>query len=56
MKPYATSILESINNELDALLITHEHQDHVLGFQRAEKQFKDHLKIKELWFPVDGKR
>lgn len=51
MRPYAMKIIEETEGEVDALLITHEHQDHVLGFQRCKKEFKEHLKVKELWLP-----
>ncbi len=51
IKPYINNLIEHTNGEVDALLITHEHNDHVLGFQRAEKQFREEFKIKELWLP-----
>jgi exonuclease VII small subunit len=51
MDKYAKQILKDVDNKLDVLLITHEHQDHVLGFQRSEKLFKEKLKVKELWLP-----
>ena len=51
MIPYAEDIIKHVDGEVDALLITHEHQDHVLGFQRAEKLFRKELKVKELWLP-----
>jgi phosphoribosyl 1,2-cyclic phosphodiesterase len=33
MEDYAKDIVTSTNGKIDALLITHEHQDHVLGFE-----------------------
>ena len=51
MKPFADDIIDHTEGEVDALLITHEHQDHVLGFQRAENLFVNNFKIKELWLP-----
>jgi hypothetical protein len=53
MEDYAKDIVTSTNGKIDALLITHEHQDHVLGFERAEKIFTDSSKfeIDELWLP-----
>lgn len=46
---HVTDLLEYVEGEVDILLITHEHQDHVLGFQRCEQLFKQGLKVKELW-------
>lgn len=51
MAPYAKDIIKYTEGEVDALLITHEHQDHVLGFQRSEELFVNEFKIKELWLP-----
>nr|WP_299384781.1 MBL fold metallo-hydrolase [Allomuricauda sp.] len=51
MRPYALKIIEETDGEVDALLITHEHQDHVLGFQRCEDEFSNQFKVKELWLP-----
>lgn len=51
MKSYAEDIIEHTGGEVDALLITHEHQDHVLGFQRSEDLFVNKFRIKELWLP-----
>lgn len=46
--PYIEKLKDQVNSEIDTLLITHEHQDHVLGFQRAEDIFKN-IAVKNLW-------
>ncbi len=51
IKKYIDDLIDHVDGEVDALLITHEHNDHVLGFQRAEKIIRDKLKVKELWLP-----
>jgi len=51
MEPFTRDIIDHTEGEVDALLITHEHQDHVLGFQRNEEIFTNEFKVKELWLP-----
>jgi len=50
MKSYAEDIIEHTGGEVDALLITHEHQDHVLGFQRSEDFLLINLESKSFGF------
>jgi hypothetical protein len=35
---------------LDTLVVTHEHKDHVVGFQAARTLFQNELKPTEVWF------
>lgn len=51
IKKYVRDLHDSTKGNIDALLITHEHSDHVLGFQRAEEMFRNEFKINELWLP-----
>ncbi len=44
----AESILESTGGRLDALVVTHEHWDHISGFLQAESVFA-RLEIGEVW-------
>src|SRR5438067_12231439 len=44
----AESILETTGGRLDALVVTHQHWDHVSGFLQAEAVF-DRLAIGEVW-------
>lgn len=48
LNQFATKIAEYCDNSLDLLVITHEHRDHVLLFDRCKEVFKK-FKIKELW-------
>ncbi|WP_235298007.1 ComEC/Rec2 family competence protein [Portibacter marinus] len=49
LRPFAENIMEACDGKLDLLVITHEHRDHVLMFDRCKSTFKD-LEINQLWF------
>src|SRR5688572_691473 len=52
-KPYVEDISGYVKKEggLDLLIITHEHQDHVNGFQKCREIFEDpFFEIREAWF------
>jgi len=49
LTPYIEELIKDLDNHVDVLVVTHEHQDHVLGFQRCEDLFKDELSIGEVW-------
>jgi hypothetical protein len=42
-------ILEDCGGELDLVVATHEHWDHVSGFKTAREQFEQHFTIREIW-------
>jgi Metallo-beta-lactamase superfamily len=44
----ANSIFETTRGRLDALVVTHQHWDHVSGFLQAQSVF-DRLQIQEVW-------
>ncbi len=46
---FVQNIKETTGGIIDLLVITHEHLDHVLMFERCEHIFKDFI-IEELWF------
>ena len=50
-KKHLDDLIPFVEGEIDVLVITHEHQDHVLGFQRCEDILKDanQIKFKEIW-------
>jgi len=48
-KPYVEDLAEYVGNTIDLLVVTHEHQDHVNGFQKCADLFKT-LTIKNAWF------
>jgi hypothetical protein len=45
---YVKEINTFFENQLDLLLITHEHLDHIIGFSKAKTEFEK-LKIKNVW-------
>lgn len=49
LTPFVKELIDDLNGHVDALVITHEHQDHVLGFQRCEELFVEGLSVGELW-------
>ena len=48
MKDIAADIVSFTGNQLDALVVTHEHQDHLQGFMDEEEKFKK-ISKGELW-------
>ncbi|WP_339735281.1 hypothetical protein [uncultured Gimesia sp.] len=49
LTPFVEELIHDLDGHVDALVITHEHQDHVLGFQRCEELFVEGLSVGELW-------
>lgn len=48
-KPYLDDLAKYVNNKIDLLVITHEHNDHVNGFAKCPEIFKA-MTIKKAWF------
>jgi hypothetical protein len=46
---YVVDLAAYVRNKIDLLVITHEHQDHVNGFQKQKDIFKK-IAIKNAWF------
>jgi len=55
MKEVVDSIRESTGGKIQALAITHEHYDHVIGFKLARQQWEAFTEIGELWMSWTGK-
>ncbi len=49
IKPFVEKLKSDVDNEVDLLVVTHEHLDHVLGFQAAKKLFTTEFKAKKVW-------
>jgi beta-lactamase superfamily II metal-dependent hydrolase len=49
MEDVTKDIRQATEDHLDALVVTHEHWDHVSGFIRAKKQF-DKMSVDQVWF------
>ena len=47
--PYIENLVDYVEGKLDLLVITHEHQDHVNGFDKCLEEFEQ-LEIGEAWF------
>jgi beta-lactamase superfamily II metal-dependent hydrolase len=47
--PYVSDLAGYVRNEIDLLVITHEHNDHVNGFQKCKEIFSQ-MEIKNAWF------
>ena len=48
-KPYVEDLAAYVKKEVDLLVVTHEHQDHVNGFAKCKDIFET-IKFKEAWF------
>jgi Metallo-beta-lactamase superfamily len=48
-EPYLKDLAAYVNNKIDLLVITHEHNDHVNGFAKCPEIFKA-MTIKRAWF------
>jgi len=48
-KPYIDDLAAYVDNHLDLLVVTHEHNDHVNGFAKCEGIFNN-FTIDEAWF------
>ncbi len=46
---YVENLAEDTGNEIDLLVVTHEHTDHINGFEKTSALF-DKIKFKEVWF------
>lgn len=46
--PCVEDINTICNGELDLLVVTHQHEDHISGFNQARAEF-DKIKVKEVW-------
>lgn len=46
--PCVKDINAICNGEIDLLVVTHQHEDHVSGFNQARSEF-DKIKVKEVW-------
>jgi hypothetical protein len=46
---HVADLMKYVGNQVDVLAVTHEHQDHVLGFERCESLFTDGFTVGEKW-------
>lgn len=52
IKPYLETLIKDVEGHVDLLVVTHEHTDHVVGFEAGEYLFADPNKFKadHVWF------
>jgi len=51
MKRFVDELHNTTEGKIDAILVTHEHNDHVLGFAKAQEKFENDFEVKEIWLP-----
>ncbi|TAI49592.1 MBL fold metallo-hydrolase [Flagellimonas allohymeniacidonis] len=49
IEPFVKDIKKYVNNQVDVLVVTHEHMDHVLAFQRCKDLFTQGFDVKQVW-------
>lgn len=49
IRPFIQQLKKDVDNHLNALVVTHEHTDHVLGFQAGKQIFTSGFQIDEVW-------
>lgn len=47
--PFVENLKDYLDNQVDVLVITHEHNDHVLAFQRCKDLFTENFQVDEIW-------
>ena len=63
LSSYVRDLKNYVDNEVDVLVVTHEHRDHVLAFERCKNEFQknaesnNNFKAKKIWlgWPEDDK-
>jgi len=49
LDPFIQDLKAYVNNEVDLLVVTHEHKDHVYGFEVCQDVFKQGFNIRKIW-------
>ncbi len=49
IEPFVKDLKKYVNNKVDVLVVTHEHMDHVLAFQRCKDLFTQGFEVKQVW-------
>jgi hypothetical protein len=49
LRPYIVDLKKYVNNEVDILIITHEHLDHVSVFNTCSELFTSDFKVGKIW-------
>ncbi len=49
LKPFVKELIQDVEEHVDVLVVTHEHKDHVLGFERCEDLFTNGFRVDRIW-------
>ena len=49
LSPYVEDLKAYVDNHINALVITHEHQDHVLAFEKCKSLFTSNFTVDQIW-------
>lgn len=49
LSPYVEDLKAYVDNHINALVITHEHQDHVLAFEKCKSLFTSNFIVDQIW-------
>jgi beta-lactamase superfamily II metal-dependent hydrolase len=50
VEPFMTELKRDVEDKVDALVVTHEHKDHVYGFEKCQDLFaKGQFEAKQIW-------
>lgn len=50
IEPFVTELKRDVKDKVDALVVTHEHKDHVYGFEKCKDLFEDgQFETKQIW-------
>jgi len=49
IRPFISTLKKDVSKHVDVMVVTHEHKDHVLGFQAGKKQFTSGFNIDRIW-------
>ncbi len=50
IKTAVRHMVKEVGGKLALIIVTHRHQDHIIGFSRCEEEFKG-LEVEAVWFP-----
>jgi hypothetical protein len=49
LKPFLKELIKDVGEHVDVLVVTHEHKDHVLGFERGKELFTNGFRADRVW-------
>lgn len=49
LRPYIEKLKDDVKGHVDVLIVTHEHKDHVYGFEAGSDIFLDNITVDQIW-------